>query len=412
MSGPDDPRPIAGTPTISDVARAAGVSKATVSHVLNGRVPVRPHTRARVLEAIRALDYVPAETARSLTARKRPAGPDARAGASVPRLTTVGYVSVDYVACVPRLPQREERLQARTIIKSIGGPAANVAAVAAGVGAPWPVAASIITSIGSDQESDWAAAELAARQVDLIASRERRQGRLDRALVLVEPDGRRTIVNEPSSLAEVDVRQFVEAADPAGVVWCLHLEGFQAPVQIEALRRARARGFRASVQATGLPPAWLADNADRLFSTADALFLHRETLAFLPGCPPDPERALPWLAARAAQAPADAWPQVVTLTLGAQGAAVVTRDGRCARAPAPDVTVVDKTGAGDAFVGAFLALWLNGCEPDVAARAACAAGSLAAAQYGAQEMRPIAQELAALAGIHLPLQAEPASALP
>lgn len=388
-----------GPPTISDVARVAGVSKATVSHVLNARVYVRPHTRDRVLAAIRALDYAPAETARSLTARKRSAP---RADASVPRLTTVGYVSVDYVARVARLPEREERLQARGILKSIGGPAANVAAIAAGVGGPWPVAASIITSIGADQESDWAAAELAARRVDLLASRERRQGRLDRALVLVEADGRRTIVNEPSSLAEVDVRRFVDETETDGLTWCLHLEGFQAPIQIEALREARRKGFRTSVQATGLPPDWTAANAEKLFASVDALFLHRETLAAIPGCPETPDEALAWLAARAADAPAGAWPQVVTLTLGAQGAAVVTREAGGQRAPAPDVAMVDKTGAGDAFVGAFLALWLHGCDPLDCARVACAAGSLAGTSFGAQEIRPAADELAALAGVPLP----------
>ncbi|WP_406857991.1 PfkB family carbohydrate kinase [Alsobacter sp. KACC 23698] len=391
-----------GQPTISDVARAAGVSKATVSHVLNGRVVVRPDTRERVMAAIRDLDYAPAETARSLTARKRGAEPDAKVDAAVPRLTTVGYVSVDYVACLDRMPEREERLQARTIIKAIGGPAANVAAVAAAIGRPWPISASLITSIGCDQESDWAAAELASRRVDLLVSRERRQGRLDRALVLVEADGRRTIVNEPSSLGEVDVLRFVEKTDPVGLTWCLHLEGFQAPVQIAALEAARLKGFRTSVQATGLPPAWVAANAPRVFAGADALFLHRETLAAIPGCPADPESAMAHLAALAAAAPPGHWPEVVTITLGAQGANVLSRGRGWDRVPAPDVNVVDKTGAGDAFVGAFLCAWLNGAPPQTAARLACAAGSLAGTRFGAQEIRPAADQLAALAGVPLP----------
>src|SRR4051812_43809864 len=177
-------------PTIDDVARAAGVSKGTVSHVIGGRVSVSAGTRARVDRAIAALNYRPAETARALTARKRPAESSQRIDASVPRLTTVGYVSVDYTACLDRLPKREERRQAGEIVKSIGGPAANVAAIAAGLGQPFPVVASIITSIGLDQDSDWAAAELSSRRIELIIPRERRNGRLSRALVLVEADGR------------------------------------------------------------------------------------------------------------------------------------------------------------------------------------------------------------------------------
>jgi DNA-binding LacI/PurR family transcriptional regulator len=50
------------------VANHAGVSPATVSRVLAGRVPVAAETRARVLEAIEALGYRPNEVARSLRA--------------------------------------------------------------------------------------------------------------------------------------------------------------------------------------------------------------------------------------------------------------------------------------------------------------------------------------------------------
>lgn len=50
------------------VARRAGVSPATVSRVLGGRVPVTAETRARVLEAIEQLGYRPNEVARTLRA--------------------------------------------------------------------------------------------------------------------------------------------------------------------------------------------------------------------------------------------------------------------------------------------------------------------------------------------------------
>lgn len=53
--------------TIADVARLAGVGRGTVSRVLNERANVDPVTRARVLAAIEALDFVPNATARRLT---------------------------------------------------------------------------------------------------------------------------------------------------------------------------------------------------------------------------------------------------------------------------------------------------------------------------------------------------------
>ena len=59
-----------GRVTIADVARAAAVSKTTVSHVLSGKRPVARPTRARVEEAIRALGYRPDGLARSLRTRR------------------------------------------------------------------------------------------------------------------------------------------------------------------------------------------------------------------------------------------------------------------------------------------------------------------------------------------------------
>jgi len=57
------------TPTIYDVARAAGVSIASVSRVLNGRRNPRPETRDRVQRAVAELGFVPDSAARALSVR-------------------------------------------------------------------------------------------------------------------------------------------------------------------------------------------------------------------------------------------------------------------------------------------------------------------------------------------------------
>ncbi len=56
--------------TIEDVAALAGVSRQTVSRVLNNRGLVADETQARVLEAIEALNYRPNASARSLASRR------------------------------------------------------------------------------------------------------------------------------------------------------------------------------------------------------------------------------------------------------------------------------------------------------------------------------------------------------
>jgi DNA-binding LacI/PurR family transcriptional regulator len=60
---------------IRDVARLAGVSHQTVCRVLNDQPKVAPDTRARVVDAIRQLDYRPSSAARALkTGRSRTLG--------------------------------------------------------------------------------------------------------------------------------------------------------------------------------------------------------------------------------------------------------------------------------------------------------------------------------------------------
>lgn len=56
------------SPTIKDVARAAGVSHATVSRILHGNGPASTDTKARVLAAAHRLGYVPNRIARGLKA--------------------------------------------------------------------------------------------------------------------------------------------------------------------------------------------------------------------------------------------------------------------------------------------------------------------------------------------------------
>jgi DNA-binding LacI/PurR family transcriptional regulator len=65
-----EPLPGHGPARIADVAALAGVGVATVSRVMNGSAHVRPATRDRVLQAIRALNYRPSSVARNLSLQR------------------------------------------------------------------------------------------------------------------------------------------------------------------------------------------------------------------------------------------------------------------------------------------------------------------------------------------------------
>lgn len=56
--------------TTSEIAERLGISRGTVSRVLNNHPNVKPETRQKVLDALKELNYTPNETARSLVMKK------------------------------------------------------------------------------------------------------------------------------------------------------------------------------------------------------------------------------------------------------------------------------------------------------------------------------------------------------
>lgn len=386
-------RPRRRRPTIIDVAQAAGVSVGTVSHVLNDSAKVRPATRALVEAAIRQLAYRPNSLARSLIAIGRNEGEIARL--ALPRLTTVGYISVDYIARVEAMPHRGDRVTASGIRKAVGGPAANVAAAAATLGGAYALDVELATAVGDDADSEWALQELAARGVHVLPLRQPLQNRLSRCFVIVEANGSRTIINEPFELAAADLG-FPLEPDAGHRPQCLHLEGYQAQAMREALARFRAAGWRTSLHSTGLPPALRQpDGFAELLTLLDVAFLNQPiTRSIL-----DPQGGVEALVAAFGEyLHRAAGHGVVVLTLDEHGAAVFARGSPVVRVPAPVAPVLDATGAGDAFAGAFLGYWLHGAGPDEAARRAVVAGSLAVTAEGAQGRLVSAAEIEGLLG--------------
>jgi ribokinase len=84
--------------------------------------------------------------------------------------------------------------------------------------------------------------------------------------------------------------------------------------------------------------------------------------------------------------------QAVVITLGSQGAIFKHANSTIA-IPAPQVNVVDTTGAGDAFCGAFAAFVAQGAKWESAAEIGVAAGALAVTKRGAQPSMPDRAEI-------------------
>ena len=150
------------------------------------------------------------------------------------------------------LPHRDDRATALDIEKTLGGCAANVAVTAAGLGPPYPVAVDVLSVLGDDPDSDWAAALLAERRVELAPGSRRPGARLSRCIILVEAHGARTIINEPLQVPPADLRRW--------------LDGCSAPRRgmsctCRAIRSAR---WRSCCRRPATVACWLATHTTRL----------------------------------------------------------------------------------------------------------------------------------------------------
>ncbi|TIP14030.1 carbohydrate kinase family protein [Mesorhizobium sp.] len=366
-------------PTIADVAHAAGVSIGTVSNFINDTAVVKDTTRERIQKAISDLMYRPSAFARSLPGHA-PRRPKEIEG--LPRLLVVGRVSVDFLCRVDVLPHRDDRITARHIEKALGGPAANLAVAAAGIGAPFALDVELATAVGDDPESDWALAELSKLGVHALPIRRTFNNRLSQAIVIIELNGSRTIISEPFELSEVDLTANMDVQAEVRPA-CLHIEGFHYESMIGSIDRFHQAGWKVSLHSAGLP---------RSSRTPDAFvdMVKRVDLTFINDVMLREIFDLRTPLATMIQQIRDTLVRVkqrgtVVLTLGEFGAVVFPKTGGPQiEVPALPVDRVDATGAGDSFAGIFLGLWLHEASLEEAARYAAIGGSLTTTAEGAQ----------------------------
>lgn len=278
-------------------------------------------------------------------------------------LVSVGDVVEDIVVWLDGPPRRGTDTPS-SVHRHRGGSAANVAAFAATLGAR----SRFIGQIGTDDVGDRLVADLQRCGVEV---RVRRAGVTGTIVVLVEPDGERTMLSDRA--AATGLTDVPDAwLDDVGVLHlpCYSFHGEPLATTSSALaRRAGACGATVSVDLSSLAVID-ALGADRL---RDLLAVVRPTVVFATA----EEAAAVGLVER---------PLGVDLVVVKDGPRPVTlhAPGRAPRSvPVPAQPVRDSTGAGDAFAAGFLAAHLRGVPPEAAAAAAVRAAARVLAEPGA-----------------------------
>ena len=260
-----------------------------------------------------------------------------------------------------------------TIGHSIGGNGANTCYTLARLGAP----VRLLSILGDDREGDEMLAGLRSAGVDTRGMQQVR-GATATTISLVRSDGNRLFLHKPG----INLEAFPAPVDfipwlVQGVA-CYHLANPFAlpafrPHAAETMRRAHEAGLRTSLDAAwDARGRWLQDLGPCL-PHVDILMVNEEEAAMLTGVQ-DHEAA--------AKALHDAGARMVVVKLGAQGCHVL-ENGQSHRVPGFVVDVIDTTGAGDCYAGAFLAATLRGNTAVESGRLANAVGALSVRRVGA-----------------------------
>ena len=280
-----------------------------------------------------------------------------------------GAINTDLVARVAKAPEAGETVTGSTFAIFGGGKGANQAIAAARSGVP----TSIFGALGDDDFGHQRRADLDAEGIDTDSIARSRTAASGVALIVVEEEtGQNRISYVPGATATLtpeQARTSVDRVSPGVVLTTLE----PPPQTLDALITA-ATELGATIVLNATPEA---AGAKPLLDRIAVLVVNETEAEDLLG---HPVSAANW--EEAARSLGTLGPGTVVITLGAAGAAVAY-DGKSASFPAPQVDVVDTTGAGDAFCGAFAADLARDLDPFSAARTGVAAGSLATTIPGA-----------------------------
>ena len=261
-----------------------------------------------------------------------------------------------------------------------GGKATNQAVAAARLHAP----VRLFSLVGEDDRGARVLRYLDSVGVDRRWVRVA-QAPTDVGFVMLPPSGIPAIASCGDLAAGLD-EAFVTAAAGAIGGASLVLCQLEAPevCALTAFRLARQLGAR-----TVLNPAPAHHVCEELLELTDVLVPNEHEAAAMVGRPAPLAELARTLAERAPHAD-------VVVTAGGEGAYLAARGRTVVHVPAPQVTAIDTTGAGDAFLGALAVRLRVGDGIEAAARYAVRASAISVTRPGTMEAFASTEEIEAL----------------
>ena len=287
------------------------------------------------------------------------------------QILVIGAANTDLTAYVDRIPEGGETIHGDLFTTGFGGKGANQAVAAKRAGAD----VTLIAGLGADIFGQNTKAHLEAEGVDTSAIFYGKQPS-GVAHIWVDSTGENRIIIIPGANLEL-TREFIECAvlkisDLSIVIAQCELPQEFAIAAFKSAKVKNAMTILNPAPAVKLSPElielsdWIIPNQIEFYSLASKI-PNGDLVGQVKNLYPDKN---------------------LLVTLGSNGAILRTKNGEVIKVTAPKTEVIDTTGAGDGFVGAFAAALNAGKELQIALEFAIKFASDSVGKKGAQSSYP------------------------
>ena len=292
-------------------------------------------------------------------------------------IAVVGSAMIDLTAYATVIPAPGQTLEGDLFTTGFGGKGANQAVIAAHCGAE----VHFVGKLGRDLFGDSIAENFKKLGIDSEYV-ERSDTPNGVAHIWVDANGENRIIIIPGANHEIESKKAIEAIESiAGLAVVVAQCEIKQEVTLAAFSAAKKRGC-----VTILNPAPYQPLSKELLAVTDWIIPNETEFKELHGQDPTSDEVLKKFRPG----------KNSIVTLGSEGAVLITSDGNLTRVSAPTVNAVDTTGAGDAFVGVFAFGLASGKNPEDAMKLGVKVASMSVTRKGAQSSYPSQAEIETL----------------
>lgn len=272
-----------------------------------------------------------------------------------PDIIGIGICTVDHLLSVSQMPQYGLSIRASNYLRQSGGLVASALVAATRLGATTKV----VARIGDDDEGQYIHDDLNREGVDTSKLRTEVDTHTHIAMILVDDKtGERSFVSRWATGSSINLNEISQ--DDITSAKILFVDNV-TEATLQAAQWAKEAGVTVVID-----PACPFDTLKELLPWVDVPIVPESfATQWMPNDPPE----------KAAEALYDLGARIAIVTLGERGCVVCSTDG-VQSYPTIPVKVVDTTGAGDAFHGAFMYALLQDWELPRMVQFAAAVGAM------------------------------------